>query len=209
MMIVISTDFGIMLKIFKLGDSFASATTVIRGFRIMRMFKLIRSSVSMRLVMDTLYNILPQVGNVMSLILLLFFIYAALGTNLFSGIMLQDALDDKNNFQTFINAMILLMRFSTGEDWNYFMYELANDQGYNGKKCLVIQNFNIIEENGGKKLQCGNLFACPYLISFTVIVSMLIMNLSVAAVIEGLDTAKKENMGIVQGDVIDEFIEVW
>ena len=88
MMIVVSTDLGILLKIFKLGDSFASATTVIRGFRIMRMFKLIRSSVSMRLVMDTVYNILPQVGNVMSLILLLFFIYAALGTNLFSGIML-------------------------------------------------------------------------------------------------------------------------
>ena len=105
--------------------------------------------------------------------------------------------------------MILLMRFSTGEDWNYFMYELANDQGYMGKKCLVIQTFDIIEANGGEKRQCGNLFAYPYLISFTVIVSMLIMNLSVAAVIEGLDTAKKENMGIVEGDVIDEFIEVW
>jgi len=47
------------------------------------------------------------------------------------------------------------------------------------------------------------------MISFTVIVSMLIMNLSVAAVIEGLDNAKKENMGIVQGDTIDEFIEIW
>jgi len=31
-------------------------------------------------------------------------------------------------------------------------------------------------------------------------VTMLIMNLSVAAVIEGLDTAKKENMGVVSGD---------
>lgn len=45
--------------------------------------------------------------------------------------------------------------------------------------------------------QCGTLFAYPYFISFTVLVSMLIMNLSIAAVIEGLDTAKKENMGIV------------
>jgi len=38
---------------------------------------------------------------------------------------------------------------------------------------------------------------------------MLIMNLSVAAVIEGLDTAKKENMGVVQGDEIDALIELW
>ena len=52
----------------------------------------------MRLILDTIFNILPQVGNVMSLILLLLYIYAALGINLFSGIMLQDKLDDKNNF---------------------------------------------------------------------------------------------------------------
>jgi hypothetical protein len=38
---------------------------------------------------------------------------------------------------------------------------------------------------------------------------MLIMNLSVAAVIEGLDTAKKENMGIVQGDEIEILIDLW
>jgi hypothetical protein len=35
------------------------------------------------------------------------------------------------------------------------------------------------------------------------------MNLSVAAVIEGLDTAKKENMGVVQGDEIEMLIDYW
>lgn len=35
------------------------------------------------------------------------------------------------------------------------------------------------------------------------------MNLSVAAVIEGLDTAKKENMGVVPGDEIERLIEYW
>jgi len=86
MVIVFATDLGIVLKIFNLGESISSATTVIRGFRIMRMFKLIRSSIHMRMILDTVFNILPQVGNVMSLIVLMFFIYAALGINLFSGI---------------------------------------------------------------------------------------------------------------------------
>lgn len=72
--------------------------TIIRAFRIMRMFKLIRSSPHMRLIMDTVFNILPQITNVMSLILLLFYIYAALGINLFSSVMLQNSLDSKNNF---------------------------------------------------------------------------------------------------------------
>jgi len=35
------------------------------------------------------------------------------------------------------------------------------------------------------------------------------MNLTVAAVIEGLDTAKKENMGVVQGDDIEMLIDYW
>ena len=38
---------------------------------------------------------------------------------------------------------------------------------------------------------------------------MLILNLSVAAVIGGLDTAKKENMGFVKGDEIEFFIDLW
>lgn len=101
------------------------------------MFKLIRSSVHMRLILDTVFNILPQISNVMQLIFLMFFIFAALGINLFSGVMLQDNLDGKNNFQNFHNALIILMKFSTGEDWNAFMYELANPRGYGGKKCLV------------------------------------------------------------------------
>lgn len=44
---------------------------------------------------------------------------------------------------------------------------------------------------------------------FTVVVTMLVMNLSVAAVIEGLDTAKKENMGIVEGDEITLLTLLW
>ena len=89
MAIVFATDLGLFFKFFvtNLG-SFSSSTSVIRGFRIMRMFKLIRSSVHMRLILDTVFNIMPQISNVMSLIVLLFFIYAALGINLFSGVML-------------------------------------------------------------------------------------------------------------------------
>ena len=49
----------------------------------------------------------------------------------------------------------------------------------------------------------------PFMLSFTIIVSLLIMNLSVAAVIDGLNTAKKENMGIVEGDEIELFITLW
>jgi hypothetical protein len=173
----------------------------------MRIARLIRSSVTVRMLLDTIMNILPQITNVMSLLLLLFFIYAALGINLFSGVMLQEYYDSKNNFQSFSRAMVILMKFSTGEDWNMFMYELANTQGYQGTPCKDDQSFTDIQQEG--ILGCGSMISYPYFISFTILLSMLIMNLSVAAVIEGLDTAKKENMGIVQGDDIECLIDLW
>ena len=98
MFIVIATDLGLILNAFNVGGGFSTAATVIRSFRIMRMFRLIKSSVHIRLILDTIMNILPQITNVMSLLVLLFFIYAALGLNLFSSVMLQEYLDEKNNF---------------------------------------------------------------------------------------------------------------
>lgn len=207
--IVLATDTSIILKMTASDSGVASAATVFRAFRIMRMFKLIRSSVHTRLILDTVFNILPQISNVLSLILLLFFIYAALGLNIFSGVRLQNHLDDKNNFQTFPNAMVMLMKFSTGEDWNAFMYELANTGSHLKQPCDDTEDFETITANGGIVNGCGTAASYPFFLSFTVLVTMLIMNLSVAAVIEGLDTAKKENLGIVQGDEIEMLIDYW
>lgn len=206
MLIVISSDVGIVMELLELGQNFSGTMTIFRAFRIMRMFKLIRSSPQMRILLDTVLNILPQITNVMSLILLLFFIYSALGINLFSAIMLQEELNRKNNFQTFSNAMVILMKFSTGEDWNRLMYELANTAGYQGVKCRDQQTYKELKE---EKLACGTPVSYVYFFSFTIIVTMLIMNLSVAAVIEGLNAAKNENMGVVEGSEIERLIDLW
>ena len=66
-----------------------------------------------------------------------------------------------------------------------------------------MQTYADIVANDGEMNQGGTKISYLYFLSFTVLVSMLIMNLSVAAVIEGLDTARKENMGIVEGDEIE------
>jgi len=207
MFIVIATDVGILLTLLNVGGGFSTAATVIRGFRIMRMFRLVKSSVHVRLILDTIVNILPQITNVMALLLLLLFIFAALAVNLFSGVMLQDHLDGKNNFQTFPGALIILMKFSTGEGWNQYMYELAETEGHQGTKCMKAQTRQELHDYG--IIGCGSWLAYPFFIAFTILVSLLIMNLSVAAVIEGLDTAKKENMGIVQGDEIEALMALW
>lgn len=85
--IVIATDIGLLMTLINFFD-FSSAATVIRGIRIMRVFRLMKSAKNIRIILDTLVNILPQIGNVMSLIFLLLYIFSVLGVSLFSGVML-------------------------------------------------------------------------------------------------------------------------
>ena len=78
-----------------------------------------------KVVFDTLVNIIPSVINIISLIFLLFFIFSALGMSLFSTVKLGENYNEKYNFRSFFGALILLMRCSTGEDWNLIMNDLT------------------------------------------------------------------------------------
>ena len=99
MMVVIGTDIGILLNIVSAGSSsFSTAATVVRAFRIMRIVRLVRTQANIKIILDTLVNIIPQITNFIALMFLLLFIYAALGINLFGDVVLQDFVTDKNNF---------------------------------------------------------------------------------------------------------------
>mmetsp|Transcript_12189 Transcript_12189/g.18838 ORF Transcript_12189/g.18838 Transcript_12189/m.18838 type:complete len:103 (+) Transcript_12189:1450-1758(+) len=91
----------------------------------MRIVRLIRSQENIKIILDTLVNIIPQITNFIALMFLLLFIYAALGINVFSGVVLQEYVTAKNNFQNISVAIMYLFRCSTGEDWNKIMHELA------------------------------------------------------------------------------------
>jgi len=125
MIVVIGTDIGIILNFTTQGSSFSTAATVVRAFRIMRIIRLVRSQDNIKIILDTLVNIIPQITNFIALMFLLLFIYAALGINLFSGVILQEFVTEKNNFRSISTAIIYLFRCSTGEDWNKIMHELA------------------------------------------------------------------------------------
>ena len=74
-------------------------------------------------LLDTILEALPQVGNLSLLFLLLFFIFAALGVELFGRIQCTEeqacvGLDKHANFQNFGMALLILFRVATGDNWN-------------------------------------------------------------------------------------------
>ena len=190
MVVVFGTDLGILLDLLSSGSSFSTAATVVRAFRIMRIVRLVRSQANIKIILDTLVNIIPQITNFIALMFLLLFIYAALGISVFSGVAHQEFVTDKNNFGNIGTAIVFLFRCSTGEDWNKIMHELSLTRPEGD--CIDDQDFVTWEANNRVARACGaGPMANVYFLTFTIIVAWLIMNLSVAAVIEGLENAKQ------------------
>jgi len=77
---------------------------------------------------------------------------------------------------------------------------VASDD-YEGKSCVNDQSYEDIERDG--KLGCGSHFAYVYFITFMILLSMVAMNLSVAAVIDGLNAARKEESAMIARSSID------
>jgi len=145
--------------------------------------------------------------------LLLFFVYAVVGVQLFSFISHNDDVNEQANFQTFGKAMLLLLRFSTGENWNGFMRSIVDDnQGcepnpvYNPDSpwCLVDGDFpNCTALNG-----CGaGILAYAYFYSFTLLVSFVILNLFVGIVLEAFETSDEGD--ILSPKDLDDFTSKW
>jgi Ion transport protein len=64
---------------------------------------------------------LPTLGNVASVVMLFFYIFAVIGMSLLGRVKPGPNLDRHANFRTFPNAVLLLFRMSTGESWDYVM----------------------------------------------------------------------------------------
>jgi hypothetical protein len=98
----------------------------------------------------------------------MYFIFAVLGTFLFKDVVIVEggALDDQNNFKNFGNAMILMIRMSTGENWPNFMFECRSS-------C-----------NKKDESQCKNNPIAPiFFIAFIMICSFIMLNLFILVII--------------------------
>jgi hypothetical protein len=138
----------------------------------------------------------------MSLYVLAIFIYACVGINLFAKVKHGDAITDKFNFSTLGGAMITLMRMATADGWSEYMFELARQDD-----CVASQTYAEFKENGPQV--CGSSLAYPYLLSFVVLVEMLILNLTVAAVIDGLNASMADATRPLKIADFLQFTEAW
>jgi hypothetical protein len=71
---------------------------LIRAFRICRIFKLIKKAKALNAIFNSLVIALPAIANIGCLLLLIMYLYAILGVNLFATVKFSDTLNENANF---------------------------------------------------------------------------------------------------------------
>ncbi|XP_074861995.1 voltage-dependent L-type calcium channel subunit alpha-1C isoform X14 [Carettochelys insculpta] len=176
--------------------------TFFRLFRVMRLVKLLSRGEGIRTLLWTFIKSFQALPYVALLIVMLFFIYAVIGMQVFGKIALNDTteINRNNNFQTFPQAVLLLFRCATGEAWQDIM--LA---------CLPNQTCDPDSEPANStesEPSCGSTFAIFYFISFYMLCAFLIINLFVAVIMDNFDYLTRD-WSILGPHHLDEFKRIW
>ncbi|KAM4721174.1 voltage-dependent T-type calcium channel subunit alpha-1I [Rhinophrynus dorsalis] len=182
--IVLLSVMGITLEEIEINAALPINPTIIRIMRVLRItrvLKLLKMATGMRALLDTVVQALPQVGNLGLLFMLLFFIYAALGVELFGKLVCNDdhpceGMSRHATFENFGMAFLTLFQVSTGDNWNGIMKDTLRDCTNDDRSCL-------------SNLQ----FISPlYFVSFVLTAQFVLINVVVAVLMKHLDDSNKE-----------------
>ncbi|XP_035512807.1 dihydropyridine-sensitive L-type skeletal muscle calcium channel subunit alpha-1-like [Morone saxatilis] len=174
--------------------------TFFRLFRVMRLVKLLNRSEGIRNLLWTFIKSFQALPHVALLIVMLFFIYAVIGMQIFGKVSLVDGtqINRNNNFQTFPQAVLMLFRCATGEAWQEVMMASMY-----GKKCDPKSDFL-----PGEEYTCGSNFAVFYFLSFYCLCAFLILNLFVAVIMDNFDYLTRD-WSLLGPHHLDEFKKIW
>uniref|UniRef100_A0A6Q2YZR0 Voltage-dependent T-type calcium channel subunit alpha n=1 Tax=Esox lucius TaxID=8010 RepID=A0A6Q2YZR0_ESOLU len=181
--IVLLSIMGITLEEIDLNASLPINPTIIRIMRVLRIarvLKLLKMATGMRALLDTVVQALPQVGNLGLLFMLLFFIYAALGVELFGKLECSEenpceGLSRHATFQNFGMAFLTLFRVSTGDNWNGIMKDTLRECRSDDRSCFTYLP----------------LVSPLYFVTFVLTAQFVLVNVVVAVLMKHLEESNK------------------
>uniref|UniRef100_H0WJH4 Voltage-dependent L-type calcium channel subunit alpha n=1 Tax=Otolemur garnettii TaxID=30611 RepID=H0WJH4_OTOGA len=181
-------------------ESARISSAFFRLFRVMRLIKLLSRAEGVRTLLWTFIKSFQALPYVALLIVMLFFIYAVIGMQMFGKIAMVDGtqINRNNNFQTFPQAVLLLFRCATGEAWQEILLACSY-----GKLCDPESEYA-----PGEEYTCGTNFAYYYFISFYMLCAFLIINLFVAVIMDNFDYLTRD-WSILGPHHLDEFKAIW
>jgi voltage-gated sodium channel len=154
----------------------AQYVAVLRLARILRVMRLVTAIPKLQILVGALLKSIPSMGYVSILLLLLFYIYAVMGTFWFGK-------NDPVHFGSLPVSMLSLFRVVTLEDWTDVMYiqmlgsdvyPYANPQGLPTEPAAA------------------PIFGALFFVSFVLLGTMVILNLFIGVIMNGMDEVREE-----------------
>ncbi|XP_014476692.1 PREDICTED: voltage-dependent calcium channel type A subunit alpha-1 isoform X13 [Dinoponera quadriceps] len=184
--------------VIEFGENFINVG-FLRLFRAARLIKLLRQGYTIRILLWTFVQSFKALPYVCLLIAMLFFIYAIIGMQVFGNIALdpETSITKHNNFQSFIQGLMLLFRCATGEAWPNIMLSCIK-----GRPC---------DPKADKQQDpnsCGSNIAYVYFVTFIFFCSFLMLNLFVAVIMDNFDYLTRDS-SILGAHHLDEFVRIW
>lgn len=168
-------------------EGLATVATLVRLTRLLRLVRVVQAIPPLRNLLHTLVQSLPSLGAVVSLMVLVFFVYALLGVQLFHKVIHGEFINENVNFESFPIAMLTLLIASTGESWNGMMHDLmVQPEGVDWLAAWT---------GGAPRLpvcamdpqvgvdDCGTWGAVPYFVTFQLICFCLLLNAAIAVLL--------------------------
>jgi len=149
--------------------------------------------------------------------LLVIFLYAVLGKEMFAKVRFHETYNENANFRDTYSAIKLLVRSMTGEGWNEIMHDLSHNrfyfESYLDKVCVdtmkIPSDFSLVDPNNDGTIdhpnECGSPLAYVYFISYTIIVTFVVLNLFIAVIFEGWEESQKSDIS----DLIAKCVDSW
>jgi hypothetical protein len=191
----------------------------LRLFRATRLIKLLRQSATIRVLLWTFIQSVKALPYVCLLILILFFLYAIIGMQIFGNIKIDPSgpINRHNNFQNFPQAVQTLFRCATGENWQEIMRgclagvecELKPDeeQLFPSQFSSKLNRVAYVGEHPHYK-KCGTDISVGYFVSFVFLSTFLMLNLFVAVIMDNFDYLTRD-ASILGAHHLGEYITAW
>jgi len=217
--VVVISIGGVVITLFAGQD--AAYVSMIRIFRVARIFRLIPKAKSLRTLFQTLLYSMPALVNVGSVLALFFFIFAVMGMNLFGKIVPTDGeLSRYAKFEDFPTAVLTLFRMSTGEAWNGIMHDcMITDKCimYKDPSTGVISYLDYDdstyksadEDNWTDRCTPSYVGTVFYFSVFILLCAFVLLNLVIAVILDNFASNNEDEENPVSKEHMYSFTRAW
>ncbi|XP_031138253.1 voltage-dependent T-type calcium channel subunit alpha-1H-like isoform X1 [Sander lucioperca] len=173
--VVLISIISIILQEMDMSDSIPINPSILRVCRVLRLAQVLKAK-KIRVLLKTIIKTLSQVGNICLLFAFFFFVYAALGVELFGRLECTEdnvclGLHRYTNFKHFGMALLTLYQVCTGDNWSGIMADTLRQCRPNDDGCLSYLYW----------------VSPIYFSTFVVMAQFVLVNLVVAAIMQALE----------------------